>query len=94
MDSQRILYLNRRDVERACAEIDPVATVSAALALHASGATVLPDEAYLAWTSPAGDAARSLNMPSWLGGDFGMAGTKIINGNPGNPSRGCRVPAA
>ncbi|MDQ3810199.1 MAG: ornithine cyclodeaminase, partial [Chloroflexota bacterium] len=87
MSSERILYLSRRDVELACAEIDPVATVAAALALHASGHTVLPDEAYLGWTTSAGDSARSLNMPSWLGGEFASAGTKIINGNPGNPGR-------
>src|SRR5262245_53527492 len=83
----RMLYLNRRDVVRACVEIDPVANVANTLMLHARGATVLPDEAYLGWTNTLGEQARSLNMPGWIGGDHPAVGTKIINGNPSNPSR-------
>jgi N-[(2S)-2-amino-2-carboxyethyl]-L-glutamate dehydrogenase len=83
-----ILYLNRREVEQACAQIDPVAVVSCALALHSRGEALVPDEAYLAWTNQLGEGARSLNMPGWLGGSISMAGTKIINGNPANSTRG------
>jgi ornithine cyclodeaminase/alanine dehydrogenase-like protein (mu-crystallin family) len=84
----RMLYLNRREVEQACAYIDPVAVVSCALALHSRGEAAVPDEAYLAWTNAHGEGARSLNMPGWIGGEAAVAGTKIINGNPGNPARG------
>jgi ornithine cyclodeaminase len=84
----KMLYLNRREVEQACAQIDPVAVVSCALALHSLGEAIVPDEAYLAWTNSLGEGARSLNMPGWLGGSDAVAGTKIINGNPANSARG------
>src|SRR5205823_1253008 len=83
-----LLYLNRREVEQACAQLDPVAVVSRALALHSCGEAVVPDEAYLAWTNPHGEGARSLNMPGWVGGSTAVAGTKIINGNAANSARG------
>src|SRR5438270_14032756 len=83
--SEGILYLSRSDVERACAELDSVALVAEALALHAQKETVLPDEAYLAWTNQSGEAARSLNMPGALLATMGAVGTKIINANPANP---------
>ena len=86
--SEGILYLSRSDVERACAELDSVALVAEALALHAQKETVLPDEAYLAWTNQSGEAARSLNMPGALLGTMGAVGTKIINANPANPRHG------
>jgi ornithine cyclodeaminase len=89
MTSQsRILYLNRRDVESICHELDVVAIVKEALSLHAAREVILPDEAYLSWTNAAGETARSLNMPSFLAGSFNSAGTKIINGNPDNSKRG------
>ena len=87
-NDDRILYLNRREVEQACAEIDPVEVIAGALALHSRGQARVPDEAYLAWTNARGEGARSLNMPGWLGGDAAVAGTKIINGNPANSTRG------
>jgi ornithine cyclodeaminase len=80
-----ILYLRRRDVIQACQEIDAPAVISRALQLHACKRTVLPDEAYLAWTTPTGESARSLNMPGYLGDGSAVAGTKIINSNPANP---------
>ena len=83
-----ILYLNRHDVERACNMIDPVAVMREVLSLHASGQVMLPDEAYLAWTNEHDEQVRSLNMPAFLGGTLNCAGTKIINGNIANPSRG------
>ena len=81
-----ILYLCRQDVVEACQEIDAPAVVGRALQLHARGGTVVPDEAYLVWTPPAGGSARSLNMPGSLAGGHPVAGTKIINSNPGNPA--------
>jgi ornithine cyclodeaminase len=56
--------------------------------MHSSGQTILPDEAYLGWTSSSGENVRSLNMPGYVGGSLNVAGTKIINSNPGNPLRG------
>jgi len=87
-DDDAILYLCRQDVERLCLEIDSVAVLREAFALHATQQTVLPDEAYLGWTNAHQEHVRSLNMPAYIGGKFERAGTKIINGNIANPTRG------
>ena len=79
-----ILYLSRRDVACALAEVEVVETVAAALAAHARGQTVLPEEAYLYWAH-AGDRLRSLSMPGLVDG---FAGVKVINANAANPGRG------
>ena len=83
-----ILYLSRKDVELACKDIDGVAVIRDLFKLHGSGQTILADEAYLAWTNDCGEQVRSLNMPGYIGGTLNSAGTKIINGNISNPSRG------
>jgi N-[(2S)-2-amino-2-carboxyethyl]-L-glutamate dehydrogenase len=84
----RILYLNRKDVESISASIDGVAVIRDLFKMHGSGQTLLPDEAYLGWTNDRGEQVRSLNMPGYIGGSLNVAGTKIINGNIANPSRG------
>jgi ornithine cyclodeaminase len=84
----RILYLSRKDVEFACGGIDVVGVIHDLFKLHGSGQTILPDEAYLGWTNDRGEQVRSLNMPGYIGGSLNSAGTKIINGNIANPSRG------
>lgn len=86
--SDYLLYLSQKDVERACQELDSVAVIREVFKLHSAGQTILPDEAYLAWTNDQGESVRSLNMPGYVGGESGMAGTKIINGNISNPRRG------
>src|SRR5947199_3534290 len=83
-----ILYLCGRDVERACREIDSVAITREVFKMHSAGQTILPDEAYLAWTNDQGESVRRLNMPGYVGGSLDIAGTKIINGNIRNPLRG------
>src|SRR5260370_16403333 len=83
-----ILYLNRNDVENACNTIDTVEVIREVLKLHASGQVILPDEAYLSWTNNHDEQVRSLNMPAFIDGSLNSAGTKIINGNIANPSRG------
>ncbi len=83
-----ILYLCRKEIEAISREIDPVAVMRDLFALHGSGKTILPDEAYLAWTNANGEQVRSLNLPGYLFGQGGMAGTKIINSNPANVLRG------
>jgi N-[(2S)-2-amino-2-carboxyethyl]-L-glutamate dehydrogenase len=83
-----ILYLSRKDVEVACANIDVVAVIRELFTLHNSGQTILPDEAYMGWTNDQGEQVRSLNMPGYIGGSLKSAGTKIINGNISNPLRG------
>lgn len=87
-DAGDILYLSGDDVRRASCGVDFVAEVREVLRLHASGQTLLPDEAYLAWKTGRGEPARSLNMPGYVGGSFDLAGTKIINSNPCNPTAG------
>jgi N-[(2S)-2-amino-2-carboxyethyl]-L-glutamate dehydrogenase len=86
--ADRILYLSRSEVEKVCDEIDPVSVVQEIFGLHGASDTVLPDEAFLGWQTPAKEVVRSLNMPSYVGGRFRAAGTKIINSNPANVSRG------
>lgn len=83
-----ILYLNRKDVERACQEIDSVAIMRTVFRLHGSGQIILPAEAYLSWTNERDESVRSLNMPGYLGSTLQIAGTKIINSNPANPTHG------
>lgn len=83
-----LLYLTRDDVESACAEVDPVACVAEALARHAAGETLLPDEAVLRWTPAGGGMARTLNMPGMIAGPVPVIGTKIINASTDNPDRG------
>lgn len=83
-----ILYLCQKDVARACQELDSVAVMREVFMLHNVGQTILPDEAYLGWANDQGEDVRSLNMPGYIGGSLGIAGTKIINGNISNPRRG------
>lgn len=84
----QLLYLAGEDVREICKDIDSVALIREVLRLHGSGETILPDEAYLAWSTEKQETVRSLNMPAYVGGKFGAAGTKIINSNPRNSARG------
>jgi ornithine cyclodeaminase len=85
---QGILYLSRKDVEELCRDFDSVEVIREAFILHGSHQTVLPDEAYLSWCNPRGEQVRSLSLPAYIAGTVNKAGTKIINGNIHNPSRG------
>jgi ornithine cyclodeaminase/alanine dehydrogenase-like protein (mu-crystallin family) len=87
VSDQGILYLCRKEVEAICREIDTVSVMRDLFMLHGAGKTILPDEAYLAWTNANGEEVRSLNMPGYVFGSA-VAGTKIINSNPFNVSRG------
>ena len=84
MPADSILYLSGREVAQALKAVDPVEAVAEALAAHARGETVLPAEAYLAWSN-SGETLRSLSMPGLV---EGYAGVKLINANPANPARG------
>ncbi|MEU1087083.1 ornithine cyclodeaminase family protein [Streptomyces sp. NPDC005892] len=84
------LHLTRADVVEAARGVDIVQTVAEALTLHSAGQSVLPEEAYLGWTTPRGDSARLLAMPGALL-DVGrppVVGLKTINASLGNPARG------
>ncbi|HEY4388175.1 MAG TPA: hypothetical protein VGN34_27315 [Ktedonobacteraceae bacterium] len=83
-----ILYLNRKDVISVCADMDVVGVIRNMFSLHGTGQTILPDEAYMGWTNDKGEQVRNLNMPGYIGGSLNSAGTKIINGNISNPTRG------
>ncbi len=76
-----ILYLPEESVRAACAHVDVVAAVCDVLLLHGKVEAVLPDEAYLHRAVEADEWAKSLNLPGYLGGNFRVAGNKIINGN-------------
>ncbi|MBB4699540.1 ornithine cyclodeaminase family protein [Sphaerisporangium siamense] len=82
-------YLTRADVVEAARGVDVVGAVAEALVLHGQGRTVLPEEAYLGWTTPGGAAARCLAMPGALtGGPRPVIGLKTINASLANPDRG------
>ncbi len=83
-----ILYLNKEEVIKICRSLKTVKIIEEAFKLHGTGNTVLPDEAYLSWTNKEKEAARSLNMPVFIGKNYQIAGTKIINGNISNFKRG------
>ncbi|EPH45759.1 ornithine cyclodeaminase family protein [Streptomyces aurantiacus] len=84
-----LVYLSRQDVCLAAAEVDVVSVVRDAIVRHAEGRTILPDEAYLGWTTDDGFAARSLAMPGGIHTDHGLElGLKVINGSLGNPGKG------
>ncbi|GLV53948.1 ornithine cyclodeaminase [Dictyobacter sp. S3.2.2.5] len=85
--ADRLLYLKRADVIEASRSLDSVDVLRQVFRLHALHETLLPDEAYLGWRNREDESLRSLNMPSYLGGEFDAAGTKIINSNPSNPRR-------
>src|ERR1035441_527954 len=82
------LYLSREEVIAASQAIDSVEVIRQVFRLHALHQTHLPDEAYLGWTNEADETLRSLNMPSYLGGELNIAGTKIINSNAANSKYG------
>lgn len=79
-----IRYLDRAGVERALDGVDVLAAVRGVLLAHRAGETVLPEEAYLAWTAPDGSPARSICLPASVPAGVGV---KVINANPTNPDR-------
>lgn len=83
-----MLYLSAADVARALEQIDAPVVVSEVLSAHARGDAELAAEAYLSWNAPDGGQARTLNMPGMIRGSRIVVGTKIINGNLANPTRG------
>ncbi|WP_427924030.1 ornithine cyclodeaminase family protein [Streptomyces sp. cg40] len=85
----RFRYLTRADVIEAARGVDIVDAVAEALVLHGEGRSILPEEAYLGWTTPDGAAARCLAMPGALLGDTRpVIGLKTINASLANPDRG------
>ncbi|MDJ1135998.1 ornithine cyclodeaminase [Streptomyces iconiensis] len=84
-----LLYLSRNDVRLAAEDVDVVPVVRDAIVRHAQGLTLLPDEAYLGWTTGDGFSARSLAMPGGIHTDSGLElGLKVINASLGNPGKG------
>lgn len=83
-----ILYLNKEEIIEICKNLETIRIIKEVFKLHGTGNTVLPDETYLSWTNNEKESARSLNMPCFIGGNYQIAGTKIINGNISNFKRG------
>lgn len=85
----RFRYVPRADVIAASRFVDIVEVVAETLRLHTEGLTILPEEAYLGWTTPNGSAARCLAMPGALMKDQRpVLGLKTINASLDNPARG------
>jgi N-[(2S)-2-amino-2-carboxyethyl]-L-glutamate dehydrogenase len=80
-----IAFLDREDVDRALGRLDVVEVVREVLLDHRAGRTVLPEEAYLAWSTPGGGSARSICLPARVPRGVGV---KIVNANPSNPDAG------
>ena len=80
-----ISFLDREDVDRALGRVDVVDVVREVLLDHRAGRTVLPEEAYLAWSTPGGGSARSICLPARVPRGVGV---KIVNANPSNPEAG------
>lgn len=87
-----ILYLSRKDVELACADLDSVAAIRDLFKLHGSGQTILPDEAYLGWANDRGEQVRSLNMPGYVGGSLNLQVRKSLMQILLTRSADCHVP--
>lgn len=87
-ENDRLLYLNRREVEQSCQILDSIDIVREVFRLHGTEQTILPDESYLGWQNSLGEHVRSLNMPGYVGGTIKSVGTKIINGNINNYKHG------
>jgi ornithine cyclodeaminase/alanine dehydrogenase-like protein (mu-crystallin family) len=87
---ESLLFLRRADVLDCLAGCDPVSVVRDALLAHRDGRTLLPSEAYLAWTGADGGSNRSIGMPGAVLGLDGedTYGMKVINAGIGNPARG------
>ena len=83
-----LLYLDNESVTEAMREIDVIGAVRGALLCHGRGEVRLPPEAAIRWTTGEGDEARSLMLPAAVGAGPMDLGVKVINANPGNPSRG------
>ncbi len=86
--NDQILYLDKDQVIKICNDLSTVKIIEQAFKLHGTKNIILPDEAYLSWINIKNESARSLNMPSSLGGNHQIVGTKIINGNISNFKRG------
>ena len=88
ISEEHMLYLCQKVVEQIYQELDVIDIITTVLKLHSLGQTVLPAEAYLAWKNSCGEDVRSLNMPAYIGGQYQVAGTKVINSNISNAQRG------
>jgi N-[(2S)-2-amino-2-carboxyethyl]-L-glutamate dehydrogenase len=89
IDSGKLLYLGPDEVDLALREVDVLGVIERTLIAHGQGRTLIPEEAYLPWTSVTGAAARSLNMPGCVDTGSGrILGTKIINASYDNSERG------
>src|SRR5207244_1055553 len=86
--TEGLLYLTSEEVAKSCREVDVVSCVADALRRHQAGKARVADEAALYWQPTPGGTARTLNMPAYLDGATPLVGTKVINANTSNPSRG------
>lgn len=92
MTSAAFLYLSQEDVISAGGLDMPatMATMEAALALHARGEVVQPIKPTLRWgDEPDTEETRGriMAMPAYLGGGFDVAGIKWIPSMPANPAQ-------
>ncbi|MDX3229599.1 ornithine cyclodeaminase [Streptomyces sp. ME19-01-6] len=85
---EEVLVLDRTQVRRCAARIDPVAVTEEVLRRHARAEVMLPAEGYMAWRNSEGAYSRSIAMLGALTGSDPVYGLKLINASVGNPSKG------
>lgn len=85
---EEVRLLDRAQVRRCAARLDPVAVTEEILRQHARGQALLPAEGYLAWHNSQGAHSRSVAMLGALTGPEPAYGIKLINASVSNPSKG------
>ena len=81
LSQHQILELNATDMSTALVDVEK------AFSLHEKGDTILPDKVSMGWGKTVLEektSGRINAMPSYLGGDYQMAGIKWIGSNPKN----------
>ncbi|WP_149830545.1 ornithine cyclodeaminase family protein [Streptomyces tailanensis] len=85
---EEVRVLDRAQVRRCAARLDPVAVTEDILRRHARGQVMLPAEGYMAWNNSEGAYSRSIAMLGALTGPDPVYGIKLINAAVSNPSKG------
>ncbi|WP_063784291.1 hypothetical protein [Streptomyces sp. SBT349] len=85
---EKVRVLDRAQVRRCAARLDPVEVTEDILRRHARGQVMLPAEGYMAWNNSEGAYSRSIAMLGALTGPEPAYGIKLINAAVSNPSKG------
>jgi N-[(2S)-2-amino-2-carboxyethyl]-L-glutamate dehydrogenase len=83
------LYVDSDTVRAILDDVDVLAPIRSALIAYSEGTVLLPEEAYLGWSTADGEHARSICLPAAIPSDDGLTiGLKVINGSLSNTRHG------